>query len=91
MLDFPEQNGSAPPPTVYSENLTGALYLDKASEIEAYSVVWDAIYDAALSEQDTDELLKEYLKEDPAGPALLFTRAEWTAFVGGVRAGEFDA
>ena len=29
--------------------------------------------------------------KDPAGPALLFTRAEWTAFVGGVRAGEFDA
>ncbi len=63
MLDFPEQNGSAPPPTVYSENLTGALYLDKASEIEAYSGVWDAIYDAALSEHDTDELLKQYLKE----------------------------
>ena len=29
--------------------------------------------------------------KDPTGPALLFTRAEWTAFVGGVRAGEFDA
>lgn len=29
--------------------------------------------------------------KDPAGPALLFARAEWTAFVGGVRAGEFDA
>ena len=40
LLDFPEQNGSAPPPTVYSENLTGALYLDKAPEITAYSEAW---------------------------------------------------
>jgi hypothetical protein len=26
----------------------------------------------------------------PDGPALLFTHAEWDAFVGGVRDGEFD-
>ncbi|MFI7596883.1 helix-turn-helix transcriptional regulator [Actinoplanes sp. NPDC049681] len=63
MLDFPEQNGSAPPPTVYSENLTGALYLDKASEIEAYSDVWEAIFDAALPRDHTGELLKDYLRE----------------------------
>lgn len=28
--------------------------------------------------------------KDPAGPALLFTPAEWAAFTAGVRAGEFD-
>lgn len=28
--------------------------------------------------------------KDPAGPALIFTAAEWTAFVRGVRDGEFD-
>jgi len=28
--------------------------------------------------------------KDPAGPVLRFTRAEWTAFVRGVRAGEFE-
>ncbi|WP_449060374.1 DUF397 domain-containing protein [Planomonospora algeriensis] len=28
--------------------------------------------------------------KDPDGPKLLFTPAEWRAFVGGVRAGEFD-
>jgi len=28
--------------------------------------------------------------KDPAGPVLRFTRAEWTAFVCGVRAGEFE-
>jgi hypothetical protein len=27
---------------------------------------------------------------DPAGPALIFTPAEWEAFVGGARDGEFD-
>lgn len=28
--------------------------------------------------------------KDPAGPALVFTAAEWAAFTAGVRAGEFD-
>jgi hypothetical protein len=28
--------------------------------------------------------------KDPQGPVLLFTPAEWAAFVGGVRNGEFD-
>ena len=28
--------------------------------------------------------------KDPAGPILFFTPAEWDAFVGGVKDGEFD-
>jgi len=28
--------------------------------------------------------------KDPAGPALVFTPAEWDAFVGGAKDGEFD-
>jgi Domain of unknown function (DUF397) len=28
--------------------------------------------------------------KDPSGPALVFTPAEWTAFLHGVRDGEFD-
>ncbi len=28
--------------------------------------------------------------KDPAGPALAFTHAEWRAFLGGIRASEFD-
>ncbi|GAA2037009.1 DUF397 domain-containing protein [Catenulispora yoronensis] len=28
---------------------------------------------------------------DPEGPVLRFTKAEWTAFVSGVKDGEFDA
>jgi hypothetical protein len=28
--------------------------------------------------------------QNPAGPALIFTPAEWDAFVGGAKDGEFD-
>jgi hypothetical protein len=28
--------------------------------------------------------------KDRSGPALIFTRDEWTAFVGGVKDGEFE-
>ncbi|TDC04137.1 DUF397 domain-containing protein [Nonomuraea longispora] len=28
--------------------------------------------------------------KDPNGPALIFTPAEWKAFLGGVKLGEFD-
>jgi hypothetical protein len=28
--------------------------------------------------------------EDPDGPVLVFTQAEWDAFVGGAKDGEFD-
>ena len=28
--------------------------------------------------------------KNPGGPVLMFSQREWTAFVGGVRAGEFD-
>jgi hypothetical protein len=28
--------------------------------------------------------------EDPSGPVLKFTRAEWAAFISGAKAGEFD-
>jgi Domain of unknown function (DUF397) len=28
--------------------------------------------------------------KDPNGPMLTFTRAEWTAFIGGAKDGEFD-
>ncbi|MFI7707049.1 DUF397 domain-containing protein [Nonomuraea sp. NPDC049480] len=28
--------------------------------------------------------------KNPTGPALVFTPGEWNAFIGGVKAGEFD-
>jgi hypothetical protein len=40
-----------------------------------------AFIDGAIAVRDS---------KDPTGPALLYTRAEWDAFIGGVKDGEFD-
>jgi hypothetical protein len=37
-----------------------------------------------------DEAIAVRDSENPAGPALIFTAAEWDAFVGGAKDGEFD-
>jgi hypothetical protein len=39
---------------------------------------------------DADELYLIRDSKDPDGPALAFTPSEWSAFVGGVKDGEFD-
>jgi transcriptional regulator with XRE-family HTH domain len=63
LLDFPTDNGERPePPTVYSENLTGALYLDKPSEISQYEKAWDTLDAVALSDADSVDLLSSILK-----------------------------
>jgi hypothetical protein len=41
-----------------------------------------AFVDAAVAVRDS---------KDPSGPVLLFTLAEWDAFVGGAKDGEFDS
>ena len=40
-----------------------------------------AFVDGAIAVRDS---------RDPAGPALIFSPAEWDAFVGGAKDGEFD-
>ncbi|MEV6342110.1 DUF397 domain-containing protein [Actinoplanes sp. NPDC051851] len=40
-----------------------------------------AFVDGAIAVRDS---------KNPAGPALIFTAAEWDAFVGGAKDGEFD-
>jgi len=37
-----------------------------------------------------DEVMVRDGKDDGAGPVLVFTSAEWDAFLRGARAGEFD-
>ncbi|GGL12365.1 hypothetical protein GCM10014719_12950 [Planomonospora parontospora subsp. antibiotica] len=44
----------------------------------------------AAHKADADELYLVRDSKDPNGPALAFTQSEWDAFVGGVKAGEFD-
>jgi hypothetical protein len=64
LLDFPAESGGTPPPsTVYMENLTGAIYLDKPAEIDAYDQVWAALSVAAMSPSDSIDLMGRRLKE----------------------------
>ncbi len=64
LLDFPAENGAGPPPaTAYSENLTGAVYLDKPAEVAAYNDVWTALDRAALPQDESITLMGERLKE----------------------------
>ncbi len=37
-----------------------------------------------------DDLIGMRSSADPGGPVLVFTRAEWDAFVAGAQDGEFD-
>ena len=42
------------------------------------------------SKEGSDYVITMRDASDPAGPVLVFTPAEWEAFVAGVRDGEFD-
>jgi transcriptional regulator with XRE-family HTH domain len=60
ILRFPV-NGSGQetePPTVYMDGFTGALYLDKPSEVARYTTAWADIWNASLSEAASRELIK---------------------------------
>lgn len=63
LMDFSSENGNTPPSTVYSEDLTGAIYLDKPSEIDVYEEVWQALDGQALDQAQTIELMSQRLKE----------------------------
>jgi transcriptional regulator with XRE-family HTH domain len=61
LVRFP-LNGSgeeSEPPTVYAELLTGAVYLDKPSEIERYSSAFNAIWQQALDEPSSRDLIRQ--------------------------------
>lgn len=62
ILDFPSGPGgrTPEPTTVYSDSLTGALYLDKPHEVAAYSDVWNSLMAASLSEDDSMKLIHDY-------------------------------
>ena len=48
---------------VYAENLTGAIYLDKPSEITVYGEVWESITAKALEEPASIAFMSSVLKE----------------------------
>jgi hypothetical protein len=63
LMDFVAENGNTPPATVYSEDLTGAIYLDKPSEINVYEQVWAALDGLALTPKQSIEVMSQRLKE----------------------------
>jgi DNA-binding XRE family transcriptional regulator len=64
ILEFPAVGTASPEPTtIYCESLTGALYLDKLNEVEAYESIWVALEAIALGQADSDELIGAILKE----------------------------
>lgn len=63
LMEFPELQSFTEPPVVYVEGYTGALYLDKPSEIDQYKTACKAIQTAALDEEETRELVLKIAKE----------------------------
>ncbi|WP_431729538.1 helix-turn-helix domain-containing protein [Verrucosispora sp. TAA-831] len=60
ILDF--EHGSEPS-IIYSDGLTGALYLEKPAEVEAYEAVWSATENKALSETQSRKLIASIAEE----------------------------
>ncbi|WP_406079663.1 helix-turn-helix domain-containing protein [Micromonospora sp. NBC_00858] len=66
ILDFPAGNGgrAVPEPSVvYSESLTGALYLDKPDELRAYEDAWQGLVALALPEAESRDMIKAIIGE----------------------------
>ncbi len=62
MLDFPLTMRTTPEPSVvYSESLTGALYLDRPDEIAAYEKVWSSLDGLALDEEQSGQLINKII------------------------------
>lgn len=65
ILDFPPEKGRAvpEPSIVYSESLTGALYLDKPDELAAYHGTWNDLARRALDEGQSKRLINRLVGE----------------------------
>lgn len=61
LMRFPMNRGGAgsEPPTVYTELYTGAVYLDKPNEIELYERASRSIWEQALVESSSMDLIRE--------------------------------
>ncbi|MFJ5103691.1 helix-turn-helix domain-containing protein [Streptomyces sp. NPDC088554] len=61
ILRFPRNRDGteSEPPTVYSDGYTGDLYLDKPNEVDVYDNAFKNIWDTALNEQESRNLIIE--------------------------------
>jgi transcriptional regulator with XRE-family HTH domain len=65
ILNFPTNSDGkeTEPPTVYSDGLTGALYLDKPQEVGAYEAVWTSIWSTSSGEAESRKLISTIAEE----------------------------
>ena len=64
ILDFPNSGrASKEPSTVYSESLTGAIYLDKPDELSAYIDVWSGLDVFALDKAESKKMINKIAGE----------------------------
>ncbi|KAB1943572.1 helix-turn-helix domain-containing protein [Micromonospora sp. ALFpr18c] len=64
MLDFPLVNRVvADQSVVYSESVTGALYLDRPDEFAVYEKVWASLLDLALDEEQSRRMIGKIKEE----------------------------
>ncbi|MEH1014530.1 Scr1 family TA system antitoxin-like transcriptional regulator [Micromonospora sp. CPCC 206060] len=55
--------GRAEPTTVYSESITGALYLDRPAEVTTYERVWRGLEATALDAEQSRSFIESMLEE----------------------------
>lgn len=65
ILEFPPEKGrSTPEPSVvYSEALTGAIYLEKPDELAAYERAWNSLVDLALDDKQSIDMIRKIVGE----------------------------
>lgn len=61
VLRFPVNGGGleSEPPTVYADIYTGAIYLDKRHEVERYDQAFEGIWETALGEGESRDLIRQ--------------------------------
>lgn len=61
VLRFPLNGGGleSEPPTVYADIYTGAIYLDKPHEVERYDQAFEEIWETALGEGESRDLIRQ--------------------------------
>lgn len=64
LMDFPDAPHGEPLelPVVFVDTLTGAMYLNKSDEVDAYRLIWHDLLEQALTPKESEELLRDALK-----------------------------
>ncbi|WP_435588969.1 helix-turn-helix domain-containing protein [Micromonospora chalcea] len=65
ILDFPKDSSGkeVEPPVTYLEAATGAIYLDKPHETDAYNIIWADMANRAMNESRSKSLIQQVAEE----------------------------